>query len=86
MERGRALIEESIGFGVSHMRAFVEVDEVVGTKCLDAGLALKKEFLDRCYVQICVFAQDPVFSYPDNGEAMKALLETALSRPGVEGT
>jgi hypothetical protein len=84
IERGRALIEESVRFGVTHMRAFVEVDQVVGLKCLEAGLALKNEFNGRCYVQICVFAQDPIFSYDDGGEAMRCLLEEAASRPGVE--
>jgi cytosine/adenosine deaminase-related metal-dependent hydrolase len=84
MERGRFLIEESIGFGVTHMRAFVEVDQGVGLKCLEAGLALKTEFESRCYVQICVFAQDPVFDYEDGGETMKKLLEEAAGKPGVE--
>ena len=84
MERGRVLIEESIEFGVTHMRAFVEVDHGVQFKCLDAGLALKKEFRDRCCVQICVFAQDPIFSYPDKGESMMKLLEEAVAKPSVE--
>ncbi|KAL3421332.1 hypothetical protein PVAG01_07777 [Phlyctema vagabunda] len=84
MERGRALVNESINFGVTHMRAFVEVDQGVKMKCLDAGLALKAEFKDRCHIQICVFAQDPIFSYKDQGEIMIGLLQQALSRPGVE--
>jgi hypothetical protein len=84
MERGRALIEESINFGVTHMRAFVEVDLTVKFKCLEAGLALKDLFRDRCYIQICVFAQDPIYSYPDKGRAMMRLLDNAASRPGVE--
>lgn len=66
------------------MRAFVEVDATVGLKCLDAGLALKEEFQERCHIQICVFAQDPIFSYEDHGDAMIALLEAAVARPGVE--
>jgi hypothetical protein len=66
------------------MRAFVEVDPVVGLKCLEAGLALKEEFLGRCYVQLCVFAQDPVFSYRDGGKEMRRLLEVAVGKPGVE--
>jgi hypothetical protein len=66
------------------MRAFVEVDPVVGLKCLEAGLALKEEFLGRCYVQLCVFAQDPVFSYGDGGKEMRRLLEVAVGKPGVE--
>ena len=84
MERGAALIEESIAYGVTHMRAFVEVDATVGLKCLDAGLALKHEFRDRCYIQISVFAQDPIFSYPDHGEKMISLLKEAVVKPGVE--
>lgn len=84
MERGRALIEESINFGVTHLRAFVEVDLTVGRKCLEAGLALKKAFKDRCYIQICVFAQDPIFSYRDKGKAMKKMLDVAANTRGVE--
>ncbi|KAF8864432.1 Metallo-dependent hydrolase [Acephala macrosclerotiorum] len=84
MERGRALIQESINFGVTHMRAFVEVDLGVQMKCLEAGLALKEEFSDRCHIQICVFAQDPIISYRDSGRGMMRLLEKAASRSGVE--
>ncbi|KAI6715528.1 hypothetical protein JHW43_001881 [Diplocarpon mali] len=84
LERGRALIEESISFGVTHMRAFVEVDLGVKMKCLDAGLALKAEFKRRCHIQICVFAQDPIVSYPDKGKSMMRLLDSAANRTGVE--
>ncbi|KAF7868304.1 hypothetical protein EAF04_004836 [Stromatinia cepivora] len=84
VERGRALVEESIQFGVTHMRAFVEVDFGVGMKCLDAGLALKREFYDKCYIQICVFAQDPIFGYDYGSPSMTNLLEQAIKRPGVE--
>lgn len=66
------------------MRAFVEVDKGVGLKCLNAGLALKAEFLNQCHIQICVFAQDPIFSYPDNGESMRSWLEMAVEMPGVD--
>lgn len=84
IERGRALIEESIKYGVTHMRAFVEVDAVVGLKCLEAGLELKAEFRDRCFVQICAFAQDPIFSQPDGGEEMCELMRTAAYQGGVD--
>ena len=83
MERGRALIQESISFGVTHMRAFVEVDLGVRMKCLQAGLALKREFEDKCHVQICVFAQDPIVSYADEGRDMMRLLEEAVITAGV---
>ncbi|KAG9241224.1 hypothetical protein BJ878DRAFT_521759 [Calycina marina] len=84
VERGAALIEESIGFGVTSMRAYVEVDATVGMVCLHAGLVLKEQFRERCYVQICVFAQDPIFTYDDGGVSMRSLLEKALQKPGVE--
>lgn len=66
------------------MRAFVEVDEVVGTKCLNAGLILKREFEKRCFIQICVFAQDPIYSYNDGGERMRHLIAEAVMMPGVD--
>jgi hypothetical protein len=84
MERGRSLIKESLNFGVTHMRAFVEVDLEVQFKCLKAGLALKEEFEKQCQIQICVFAQDPIFSYPDKGKKMMRLLEEAANHPGVD--
>ena len=52
LRRGRQLIVESVQAGVTAMRAFCEVDGVVGSKCLEAGLALKKEFVRRCDIQI----------------------------------
>jgi cytosine/adenosine deaminase-related metal-dependent hydrolase len=78
------LVEESIDFGVTHMRAFVEVDLDVRMKCLDAGLELKEQFRNRCYIQICVFAQNPIVSYEDEGKEMMELLEEAVKRDGVE--
>ena len=84
LRRGRWLIEESIAAGVTHMRAFVEVDEGVGFKCLDAGLKLKVEFSRECEVQICVFAQLPLFSGGDGGEEMRRLMHAGLTRVGVD--
>jgi len=94
LRRGRRLIEESIEAGVTAIRAFVEVDEVVGLKCLDAGLKLKDEFRDICEVQICAFAQLALFTGEGGGERRRQLMEEALtsvdvnvigSTPYVEG-
>lgn len=84
LRRGRQLITESMEFGVTCMRAFVEVDGDVGMKCLDAGLKLKNEFKDRCDVQICAFAQLPLFSGPDSGEGIRKLMTDAAKREGIE--
>lgn len=83
LRRGRWLVTESIAAGVTSIRAFVEVDATVRFKCLDVGLKLKSEFKDRCEIQICVFAQDPVMTPGKNPEGQK-LIEEALSRKGVD--
>ncbi|KAL8708326.1 MAG: hypothetical protein Q9220_006801 [cf. Caloplaca sp. 1 TL-2023] len=83
LRRGRWLIEESIAAGVTCMRAFVEVDTTVRFKCLDAALLLKKQYQDACEVQVCAFAQDPVFS-GENAAEGRNLMEEALRREGVD--
>lgn len=82
--RGDWLIQESIAAGVTHMRAFVEVDKTVGFKCLDAGLKLKERYINKCEIQLCVFAQDPVFSPSRNYPEGKELIEEALERDRVD--
>jgi hypothetical protein len=62
------------------VRAFVEVDQTVGMKCLDAGLALKQEFKDKCRVQICAFAQDHIYSQDDSGKEMLQIIKEAASQ------
>jgi cytosine/adenosine deaminase-related metal-dependent hydrolase len=84
LRRGRQLIEESIQHGVTAMRAFVEVDGGVQLKCLEAGLQLRQEFRDRCEVQICAFAQLPLFSGADNGEEVRKLMTVAAGKEGVD--
>jgi cytosine/adenosine deaminase-related metal-dependent hydrolase len=84
LRRGGRLIEESIGHGVTAMRAFVEVDGVVQLKCLQAGLKLKDKFKDRCDIQICAFAQLPLFSGNDAGAEVRELMATAAANEGVE--
>ncbi|KAH7135892.1 cytosine deaminase protein-like protein [Dendryphion nanum] len=84
LRRGRQLIEESIHYGVTCMRAFVEVDGSVQNKCLNAGLQLKEEFENRCHVQICAFAQLPLFSGSDGGTEVRRLMKAAAGRAGVD--
>ncbi|CAI6321369.1 unnamed protein product [Periconia digitata] len=84
LRRGRQLVEESIRHGVTAMRAFVEVDGGVEFKCLDAGLVLKEEFANRCELQICAFAQLPLFSGEDGGQQVRRLMEAAAQEDGVE--
>lgn len=68
------------------MRAFVEVDLLVGTTCLSAGLYLKHEFAGRCEVQICAFAQEPIISYETHQERadMLRLMKDAAKMEDVD--
>lgn len=84
LRRGRQLIEESIQHGVTAMRAFVEVDGVVQLKCLHAGLKLKEDYENRCEIQICAFAQLPLFSGQDSGEKVRDLISVAANDDRVE--
>ena len=81
--RGRWLIEESISYGVTHVRAFVEVDYVVEFKCLHAAIQLREHFRKVCHIQICAFAQEPLFT-GDHGVRNRELILHALERPEVE--
>lgn len=81
LERGQRVIDESLAAGVTHMRAFVEVDAGVGRKCLDAGVQLRRGAEVRgCEVQICAFAQLPLFSPAADdpeGTVIRGLMEAA---------
>ncbi|KAG8527071.1 uncharacterized protein KY384_008500 [Bacidia gigantensis] len=81
--RGRWLVAESVSSGVTYMRAFAEVDESVGFKCLEAAIELKAEFAQYCEIQICLFAQEPVMSGPRGRQNLELFLK-AMEYPEVE--
>ena len=83
LRRGRWLIEESLSYGVTHMRAFVEVDATVQHRCLDAAVQLQEEFKDMCRIQLVAFAQDPIFS-GEHAEENRRLLQIASGNGHVE--
>lgn len=83
-ERGQRLVDESIEAGVTSMRAFVEVDPIVGLNCLIAGIVLQAEASERCEIQLVAFAQLALFSnHDDGGKEMRDLLNGAVARPEV---
>lgn len=77
--RGSQLLADSYRHGVTSMRAFVEVDVVTGFKTIDAAVRLKRDFAHLVRVQICLFAQDPIFS-GDCGGRNRELLVEALDK------
>ena len=93
LERGNQLIVDSVRTGVTHMRAFVEVDTTVDLLCVEAGLTLKRAWTKHVEIQICAFAQDPMFTnlsdgsnkeYMEGGNPNLALLMRALEMEGVD--
>lgn len=50
--RGERVIRESIGYGVTVMRAHVEVDSIVRFACLDMALSLRRKYSALCDIQI----------------------------------
>jgi cytosine/adenosine deaminase-related metal-dependent hydrolase len=89
LERGQRVIDESTAAGVTHMRAFVEVDAGVGTKCLNAGFTLKQRAEDggKCVVQLCAFAQLPLFSSSasdEDGAVIRKLMQDAAGAEYVD--
>lgn len=77
--RGSQLLADSYRHGVTSMRAFVEVDAVTRFKTVEAAVKLKRDFAHLIRVQICMFAQDPIFS-GDNGQLNRELLIEALDK------
>ena len=77
--RGAQLLATSYQQGVTHVRAFVEVDHAVAFQTLEAGIRLKQAFAPFVTVQLCVFAQDPITSGPHGAENL-GLVREALSR------
>ncbi|KAJ8125222.1 hypothetical protein O1611_g8417 [Lasiodiplodia mahajangana] len=76
--RGSQLLASSYAQGVTSMRAFVELDHVTGTLPLAIAIRLKKDFAHLLTLQICAFAQDPIFS-TTHGDANRAIIEDALA-------
>ncbi|KAI0098366.1 Metallo-dependent hydrolase [Daldinia grandis] len=75
--RGSQLLAESYKHGVTSLRAFVEVDHITGALPLVTAIRLKSEFAHLLEVQICVFAQDPLFS-GTHGETNRSIITSLL--------
>jgi len=74
LERGHRLVNESVDAGVTHMRAFVEVDPIVNLTCLEAGSKIKQSYAKQCHIQLCAFAQLPLFTGEDGGQNIRRLI------------
>ena len=74
----RRLVADSISFQKGDADSDpIKVDHIVRMKCLDAAISLKKQFDAACEIQICAFAQEPIYSGP-HGAANRELIEAAV--------
>ncbi|ORY67056.1 amidohydrolase [Pseudomassariella vexata] len=80
--RGCQLLATSYTQGVTSVRAFVELDHVTGSLALTTAIQLKREFSHIIEVQICAFAQDPIFSTM-YGERNRSIITSALVEHGA---
>lgn len=72
--RADRVIKAAIGCGTMAMQTFVEVDEYVGLRSLDALRILRDEYSDFIDLRICAFAQDGLTQFADG----RRLLDHAL--------
>jgi cytosine deaminase len=70
VQRVRALLNEAEHYGVSHVRAFCDVDPKAELKSIRALLQIKEEFRDRIEVQIVAFPQDGIVREPGTEELL----------------
>ncbi|KAI1848290.1 hypothetical protein JX265_013846 [Neoarthrinium moseri] len=76
--RGSQLLATGHRQGVTSLRAFVELDHVTGIQPLTTAIKLKDDFSHLVEIQICAFAQDPIFS-TQHGEENRAMISAALA-------
>lgn len=81
--RGSQLLATSYTQGVSSLRAFAEIDHVTKLQTLKTAVDLSKEFEGFVDLQICAFAQDPIFS-TEHGDKNRRILQEALDDPYSE--
>ncbi|KAI4864488.1 Metallo-dependent hydrolase [Hypoxylon rubiginosum] len=75
--RGSQLLATSYKQGVTSLRAFIEIDHVTGSLPLTVAIRLKSDFSHLLEMQLCAFAQDPLFS-TRHGETNRSILTSLL--------
>ena len=70
VQRVRDLLNEAERYGVSHIRAFCDVDPKAELKGIKALLQIKREFEDRIQIQIVAFPQDGILREPGTEELL----------------
>lgn len=73
-KRAETTLRHAFRFGVCGIRAFADVDDVIGLKAIRALLRLKKEFAKQIELQVVAFPQEGVV----NVSGVEELIEKAI--------
>src|SRR3979490_408103 len=68
--RAEHTLEECIKHGTTRMRTQVEVDPGVGVRGFEGGQSLIADYKWAIDIEICVFPQESLISYPGEGELL----------------
>jgi cytosine deaminase len=82
VQRVRSLLNEAERFGVSHIRAFCDVDPKAELKGIRALKEIKREFKDRVIIQIVAFSQDGILRERGTEELLYKSMELAADVVG----
>jgi len=80
--RALLAIKESVKFGVTKIRAHVDVDTIAGLRALKGCLAAKKETEDIADIQIVAFPQEGIFRDPGTEKLMYEAMESGADVVG----
>jgi cytosine/creatinine deaminase len=82
LERVRRALELAVYGGVSHIRAFVDVDSKAKLKGIQACLQAREEFGDRLALQVIAFPQDGIIREPGAEELLYRSMELGADLVG----
>jgi len=75
IERVRRVLVDAQYYGVSHIRAFADVDTKAKLTGVQALLKIKEEFKDRISIQVVAFPQDGIIREPGAEELLYKSME-----------
>ena len=82
MERAERVIRQAIRSGTLYLRTNVDVDDLVGTKGIEALLKLKEKYKSLIHIQVVAFAQEGFEKFPETYELLEESLEMGADLVG----
>ena len=82
LERVRKVLVDAEFYGVSHIRAFADVDAKAKLTGVQALLKIKEEFKDRIGIQVVAFPQDGIIREPGAEELLYKSMESGADLVG----